>query len=25
VKSPWTGQAFMYLEPIEQRGGGGGI
>ena len=25
MNSPWTGQAFMYLEPIEQRGGGGGI
>ena len=25
MNSPWTGEAFMYLQPIEQRGGGGGI
>ena len=25
MNSPWTGSAFIYLEPIEQRRGGGGI
>jgi hypothetical protein len=25
MNSPWTGPAFIYLEPIERRGGGGGI
>ncbi len=25
MNSPWTGSAFIYLEPIDRRGGGGGI